>query len=118
MRRSGANQQAIQVSVDALPFAVANTDPVLCVDAVYTLDVPEETPLAFEVLADAINGEGYNVFALSPDLTYQNCATSDPMGCFTDAAGNLVVVGASTAAPEFFPELNSIVVGGVHMIGG
>lgn len=104
------------MSVDELPFAV-DSYGVLCVDAVYTLDAPEATPLGFEVLADAVDGIGYNVFAMSPDLTYQNCTTSDPMGCFTDAAGNLVVVGASDAALEFFPDLNAIVIAGVHMIG-
>lgn len=83
---SSANQQAVQVSVDELPFDIAD-------------------------------GIGYNVFAMSPDLTYRSCETNEPMGCFTDAAGNLVVVGGADAALPFFPGLNAIVIGGVHMIG-
>lgn len=116
---SSANQQAVQVSVDELPFEIADEyeDAVLCVDAISALDATDDQTLGFEVLTDAVDGIGYNVFAMSPDLTYRTCETNEPLGCFTDAAGNLVVVGAADAARQFFPGLNAIVIGGVHMIG-
>ena len=108
-----ANQQVVQVSPEDLPFAV---DPyaVLCVDAAYTLDQPEDRPLGFEVLTDAVDGIGYNTFALSPDLTYMECASSDPLGCFSTSDGTVVVVGTSDAALEFFPDVNAVVLAGVH----
>jgi len=113
-----ANQQALQVSLADLPFTVANDYAVECVWADYTLDEPEASPLGYEIVVDAWEGLGYNAFALSPDLTERTCPTSDPLACYVDGHGNLVVVGGgSDAALEFFPDLASVVVAGVQMVG-
>jgi len=114
----GTSQRATQVSVDQLPFTLANNDVVLCVAALAEVDSPEQ-PLGFEIAVNAHNGEGYNTFAMSPDLTYTQCATIEPQGCFTDTSGNVVVVGGEgqEVLVPYFPDAQPTGVG-VFLIGG
>jgi hypothetical protein len=112
------DQQAVQVSIDELPFALANPEPVLCVLAMYSLAEPEDRPLGFELGIDVgYDGTGIDAFGMSPDLSFQDCYES-AYACFKDTFGNIVVVGdldASREMAQYYPNAETFLRVGVQM---
>lgn len=117
-RTNPYDQQAVQVSIDELPFALVNPETVLCVLAMYSLAEPEDQPLGFELAIDVgYDGTGIDSFGMSPDLSFDDC--SEPAySCFEDTLGNIVVVGTVDASKEmaqYYPNAESFLLAGVQM---
>ena len=112
--------QAVQASIDDLPFALTNPEPVLCVLAMYSLAEPEERPFSFELAVDIRGDEsGMDSFNMSPDLSLTECY-EPAYSCFEDTHGNIIVVGTVSASMEmsqYYPNAESMLLVGVQMIG-
>jgi hypothetical protein len=119
-RANPYDQQAVQVSIDELPFALTNPEPVLCVLAMYSLAEPEDRPLGFELAIDVrYDGTGIDSFGMSPDLNYDDC-WEPAYSCFEDTSGNVVVVGdldTSREMAQYYPNAEVLLLVGVQMIG-
>lgn len=111
--------QALQASIDDLPFALTNREPVLCVLAMYSLAEPEDRPFTFELAIDIRGDEsGMDSFNMSPDLSVSECY-EPAYSCFEDTFGNIIVVGTVSASrdmAQYYPNAESMLLVGVQMI--
>lgn len=95
-----ADQKAVQISPDDLPFSTPAVGSIYCVMTYSTTDEPEQE-LGIEVIADDTRGNGPFVFASSPELSVTTCATSTPLMCFSGPDDIYVSVSVTSGLDDF-----------------